>query len=93
MKAFDYIKNPLPETVDPSTTNRYGSYSNDKPRITKLSEGMIDSSLMDRDERKPVRKVVDDYVAPAAGAALGAGAAAVGAVSQLKRVTKDYHVT
>lgn len=43
-----------------------------------LTETDLDRSLFDRDQRKPVRAIVDDYMMPAAG--MGAG----GALSLLK---------
>lgn len=48
----------------------------------------IDKSLIDRDERKPLRKTIDDKVIPVAGLAAGVGAAAVGAVANLKQVNR-----
>lgn len=60
--------------------------------INKLSEKEIDKELMDRDDRKPVRKVVDDYVAPATQFAVGAGAAVVGALGSLKTVDRSKTV-
>ncbi|WP_394998654.1 hypothetical protein [Acinetobacter sp.] len=56
--------------------------------MNKLSEQEIDKELMDRDERKPVRKVVDDYVVPVGGAVVGGAAAAVGALTHLQTVDK-----
>jgi hypothetical protein len=56
--------------------------------MNKLSEQEIDKELMDRDERKPVRKIVDDYVAPAATVVAGGAAAVAGAVTHLQTVDK-----
>lgn len=51
--------------------------------MEKLSAQDIDKDLIDRDERKPVRKVVDDKLIPAAGVVLGGAAAGVGAIGSL----------
>ena len=56
--------------------------------MNKLSEQEIDKELMNRDERKPLRKIVDDYVKPVATAVTGAGAAAIGALAHLETVDK-----
>lgn len=51
----------------------------------KLSAEELDKDLMDRDARKPFRKVVDDKVIPAGGMLLGGAAAAVSALGNLKQ--------
>jgi len=49
----------------------------------KLSEYEIDKDLMDRDKRKPIRKLVD-AVTPAAAMLLGGVAAAGSALANIK---------
>lgn len=56
----------------------------DKTAMVKLSNEEIDKSLIDRDERKPVRKIMDDKIIPAAGSILAAGGAAAGAIANIQ---------
>lgn len=60
--------------------------------IDKLSAEEIDKELMDRDERKIMRKIMDDKVIPVAKVVIGAGAATVGALANLKTVNKNHSV-
>ena len=60
--------------------------------INKLSAQEIDKELMNRDERSPVRRIMDDRVIPVTQAVVGAGAAAVGALANLKTVDKNKTV-
>ena len=61
--------------------------------MDKLSEQQIDKELIDRDERKPVRKLVDDHIIPIGGLAVGGAAAAVGALGQLKTVDRTHTIS
>jgi len=58
----------------------------------KLSEFTIDRTLAGRDEKKPIRKLVDTVAIPAAGVGLGAAASALSALKKIKRETKLYDV-
>ena len=60
--------------------------------LYKLSAQEIDQELIDRDKRKPIRKLFDDKVLPVSKALIGAGAATVGAIASLKTVDKAHHV-
>ena len=56
--------------------------------MNKLSEQEIDKELMDRDERKLVRKIIDDKVLPGAAMAVGGAAAAVSGIAGLQTTHK-----
>ena len=55
--------------------------------MNQLQINELNSLLLKRaenfDERKPVRKLVDNVIAPAAGVAIGVGAGAVKALNNL----------
>lgn len=55
-----------------------------------LTPNDIDNSLLDRNKKKPVRKLVDNFVKPVGAVTLGAGAAALKA---LQRVRQADNVT
>ena len=61
--------------------------------MVKLSAQEIDNALIDRDKRKPIRRLMDDAVIPAVGAGLGAGAVTLGALGQLKQIKRLYEVS
>ena len=52
--------------------------------MEKLSNEQIDNELKDRDDRKPLRKVIDDHVVPAVGLAAGAAIGAASTVTGFK---------
>ena len=52
--------------------------------MNKLSENQIDNELIERDERKPVRKVLDDHVIPVGTAIVGGALGAASAVTGIK---------
>lgn len=52
--------------------------------MEKLSQEKIDQELVERDERKPLRKVIDDHVIPAAGLAAGTIMGAAGTITGFK---------
>lgn len=53
--------------------------------LPMLTEKDMDRSLFDRDQRKPVRAAVDDYVVPAGGAGAGSVLAALQALTNINR--------
>lgn len=52
--------------------------------MNKLSENQIDKELIEQDDRKPVRKVLDDHVIPVGTAIVGGVLGAASAVTGLK---------
>lgn len=58
----------------------------------KLSEYDVDNSLTNRNEKKPLRKLIDSVALPATGMGLGAAASAFSALKKIKRETKLYDV-
>lgn len=58
----------------------------------KLSAEDIDKDLMDRDERKPIRKIVDDKLIPIGGAVLGGAAAIAGSLGNVKAKSKIHTI-
>lgn len=58
----------------------------------KLSESDIDSSLTNKDERKPIRKAIDNIAIPVAGIGLSAATSTLGALKKIKRETKLYDI-
>lgn len=58
----------------------------------KLSESEVDLSLTSKDERKPIRKVIDNIALPVAGVGLSAATSAMNALKKIKRETKLYDI-
>lgn len=54
--------------------------------MNKLSEEQINQDIM-HDNRKPLRKIMDDKIIPVAGVTAGLAVGAVKALSQIKQVT------
>lgn len=58
----------------------------------KLSEYDLDSTLSNKDEKKPIRKLIDTVAIPATGVGLGLASSAFSALKKIKRETKLYDV-
>lgn len=60
--------------------------------MNKLSADEIDKELKDRDDRKPIRKVVDDKVIPAGSIIVGGALGAANALMNIKTAPKLHTV-
>lgn len=66
--------------------------NNNNENLNKLSEESLDEVLRNRDKRSTLRKVIDDKIIPAGGAAVGGLAAIANALGNVKVVNKTQHV-
>jgi len=60
--------------------------------MEKLSKEDIDKELIDRDERKPLRKVIDDKVIPVGKVLAGGVIGTVGALANIKDAPKLHTI-
>jgi hypothetical protein len=58
----------------------------------KLSSQDIDRELIDRDQHKPVRKLVDGVLAPIANVGMAGGAAVVKALGSIKTINNLHTI-
>jgi len=60
--------------------------------MNKLSAQELDNEVKEQDDRKPLRKIIDDTVKPIGGAVLGGALAAGAALGSIRENPRKYQI-